>query len=79
MTDIAASPATPTSDGIKARPEKPDEAKYKADLAKAEKEHELKMKEYVCSRIVGVLSLGQQADFLRTECEEGRDRECSPE
>jgi hypothetical protein len=55
MTDVAASAGAPTDTAVKTRPEKPDEAKFKADLAKAEKEHELKMKEYVCSRAVCVL------------------------
>ena len=36
MADAATFPAT---DGAHKRPEKPDEAKYKADLAKAEKDH----------------------------------------
>jgi hypothetical protein len=47
MADVAPPPATSSEGVTKTRPEKPDEAKYKADLAKAEKEHELKMKEYV--------------------------------
>jgi hypothetical protein len=47
MADVASPPAAPSEGVTKTRPEKPDEAKYKADLAKAEKEHELKMKEYV--------------------------------
>jgi hypothetical protein len=79
MADVAPSPANPADGVVKSRPEKPDETKYKADLAKAEKEHELKMKEYVCRRVVCLLSLAVQADFVRTECQEGRDRQCSPE
>ena len=47
MADVAPPPAASSEATTKTRPEKPDEAKYKADLAKAEKEHELKMKEYV--------------------------------
>ena len=47
MADVASPPAAPSEGFTKTRPEKPDEAKYKADLAKAEKEHDLKMKEYV--------------------------------
>ena len=54
MADVAPSPAAPTDTAAKTRPEKPDEAKFKADLAKAEKEHELKMKEYVRSGAVSV-------------------------
>jgi hypothetical protein len=47
MADVAPPPAASSEGATKTRPEKPDEAKYKDDLAKAEKEHELKMKEYV--------------------------------
>lgn len=47
MADVEV-PAPSAGDGTsKPRPERPDEGKYKADLAKAEKEHELKMKEFV--------------------------------
>jgi hypothetical protein len=56
MADVAPLPATSSEGATKTRPEKPDEAKYKADLAKAEKEHELKMKEYVRSKAVCVMS-----------------------
>lgn len=79
MADVAPSPAAPTDAVAKARPEKPDEAKFKADLAKAEKEHELKMKEFVRFGAVSVPSLSVQADFIRTECQKGRNRKCSPE
>jgi hypothetical protein len=63
MADVGPSPAAPTETAVKNRPEKPDEAKFKADLAKAEKEHELKMKEYVRFGAVSVPSLSVQADF----------------
>lgn len=47
MADVATAPAADLTNGKtgpgdkahKARPEKPDEEKYKTDLAKAEKEH----------------------------------------
>lgn len=46
MADTAPAPAT---DGIdKTRPHKPDEAQFKADLAKAEKEHEAAQARFVC-------------------------------
>lgn len=38
----------PVADGASKRPEKPDEAKYKADLAKAEKDHEAAQARFVC-------------------------------
>jgi hypothetical protein len=56
MADVAPLPPPSSEGATKTRPEKPDEAKYKAELAKAEKEHELKMKEYVRSKAVGVMS-----------------------
>jgi hypothetical protein len=46
MADVAATPATDGAD--KSRPQKPDEAKFKADLAKAEKEHEAAQARFVC-------------------------------
>jgi hypothetical protein len=46
MADVDTTPAV---DGAqKSRPEKPDEAKFKADLAKAEKEHEAAQARFVC-------------------------------
>ena len=61
MADVA-QPSAAATDGVtKSRPEKPDEAKYKADLAKAEKEHELKMKEYVRFNPFCLLSLPTQS------------------
>lgn len=45
MADVDAPSA---ADGTqKARPEKPDEAKYKAELAKAEKDHEAAQARFV--------------------------------
>lgn len=44
MADTATAPAA--ADGIK-RPEQPDEAKYKADLAEAEKAHKAAQAEFV--------------------------------
>lgn len=41
-----ASPA-PAVDGAKGRPEKPNEEAYKADLAKAQKDHDATMAKYV--------------------------------
>lgn len=38
----------PVADGASKRPEKPDEAKYKADLAKAEKAHQVAQAAFVC-------------------------------
>lgn len=79
MADVATPPTAPIDTIVKPRPEKPDEAKFKADLAKADKEHELKMKEFVCTRAVCVPPVAVQADFIRTECQKGRDRQCSSE
>jgi phage FluMu gp28-like protein len=47
MADVASTPAQDGAD--KTRPQKPDEAKYKEDLAKAEKEHEAAQARFVCS------------------------------
>ena len=71
MADVAQPPSAATDGVTKSRPEKPDEAKYKADLTKAEKEHELKMKEYVRLNPICLLSLLMQADLLPAECQEG--------
>ncbi len=46
MADIAAAPAQDGAD--KTRPQKPDEAKFKADVAAAEKEHEAAQARFVC-------------------------------
>ena len=48
-----AADTTPTSNGVtekhqKPKPEKPDEEKYKTELAKAEKEHAIAMERMVC-------------------------------
>jgi chromosome segregation ATPase len=48
MADTAAPPAADAAQ--KGRPEKPDEAKFKADLAKAEKEHEAAQARFNASR-----------------------------
>lgn len=45
MADTATASAADT--GFK-RPEKPDETKYKADLAEAEKSHKAAKAEFVC-------------------------------
>jgi hypothetical protein len=47
MADTATSPTVqdPTD---KSRPPKPDEAKFKEDLAKAEKDHEAAQARFVC-------------------------------
>ena len=50
MADVANTSATNGVD--KTRPEKPDEAKYKEELAKAEKEHEAAQ-----ARFVGLIGL----------------------
>ena len=47
MADNDTTPPAPGDIAVKGRPEKPDEAKYKADLAKAEKDHKLKMEQFV--------------------------------
>lgn len=47
MTDVAATPATDAVD--KSRPQKPDEAKFKADVAEAEKDHEAAQARFVGS------------------------------
>ena len=47
MVDVA-KPSTADA-GNMSRPEKPDEAKYMEDLAKAEKDHAAKMEQYVCT------------------------------
>ena len=71
MADVAPPPAASTDGVTTGRPEKPDETKFKADLSKAEKEHELKMKEYVRSRAICVSLPAVEADFVHTECQEG--------
>jgi hypothetical protein len=48
MADVAPPPASVGDFTSKPRPEKPEEAKYKADLAAAEKEHATAMAKYVC-------------------------------
>lgn len=48
MADTTTAPATDVAQ--KGRPEKPDEAKFKADLAKAEKEHEAAQAKFNASR-----------------------------
>ena len=44
--------AEPVGKTQKAKPEKPDESKYKEDLAKAEKEHAAAQEKVVCLLIV---------------------------
>lgn len=44
MADTATAPA---ADAATSRPQKPDEAKYKADLAAAEKAHKAALAEFV--------------------------------
>ena len=47
---MADTTAAPVQDGAdKPRAQKPDEAKFKADIAKAEKEHEGAQARFVCS------------------------------
>ena len=41
--------AEPSQKSQKPRPEKPDEQKYKEDLAKAEKEHAASQEQMVCA------------------------------
>ncbi|KAK5464584.1 multicopy suppressor of BFA (Brefeldin A) [Exophiala xenobiotica] len=50
MADAETSPAPADTGAQKTRPEKPDEAKYKADLAKAEKDHEAAQARFNASR-----------------------------
>ena len=67
MADLSTPPraATSTTDAgapqpdkqQKARPEKPDEPKYKEDLAKAEKEHAAAQERFVCSTWARVSSI----------------------
>lgn len=45
MADVAAPAVPDTAD--KSRPQKPDEAKFKADVAKAEKDHEAAQARFV--------------------------------
>ncbi len=47
MADAETSPAPADTGAQKVRPEKPDEAKYKAELAKAEKDHEAAQARFV--------------------------------
>ena len=51
MADVATPPAAEASQGKQqiVKPEKPDEDKYKEDLAKAEKEHAAAQEELVGS------------------------------
>jgi hypothetical protein len=48
--------ASPAADGTaqKTRPEKPDQAKYEADLAAAQKEHNANMDKFVCLSFVAI-------------------------
>ena len=46
MADVATAPAQDAAE--KGRPQKPDEAKFKADVAAAEKEHEAAQARFVC-------------------------------
>lgn len=46
MADTA--PAVEATSATSGRPQKPDEAKFKEDLAKAEKTHEAAQKKFVC-------------------------------
>ena len=74
MADVATPSAidmslgTTNSDNIekthKSRPEKPDEEKYKAELAKAEKEHAAAQEKLVCL----LLSFMLHSGHVRTYC-----------
>lgn len=51
MADVATAPVDGGADKkkvVETKPEKPDEATYKENLAKAEKEHQASMKKLVC-------------------------------
>ena len=48
---MADTQTAPAADGAHKRPEKPDEAKFKADLAKAEKDHEAAQARFVCTQL----------------------------
>jgi hypothetical protein len=48
MADVAKAPSAVDGSTHKTRPEKPDQAKYEADLAAAQKEHAANMEKLVC-------------------------------
>jgi hypothetical protein len=48
MADVAKAPSAVDGSTHKTRPEKPDQAKYEADLAAAQKEHAANMEKFVC-------------------------------
>jgi hypothetical protein len=47
MAEVATTSTAASDESHKARPDKPDEEKYKADLAKAEKDHEAAVTKFV--------------------------------
>ena len=62
MADIA-----PTAEAAQSgRPQKPDEAKYKADLAKAEKAHEAAQARFVCIACQSQISANNPRKLLET-------------
>lgn len=67
MADVATT--TPAADGTaqKMRPEKPDQAKYEADLAAAQKEHTANMEKFVCPLSWTSVSLQGPAITLQLE------------
>jgi hypothetical protein len=59
MADVAKPAAGSDAPVHKPRPEKPDEEKYKAELAKAEKEHGLVQEELVRCPDVSIVPVGR--------------------
>jgi hypothetical protein len=64
MADVANASSGGDASTQKARPEKPDQAKFEADLAAAEKEHAANMEKFV--RLLSVNAL--QCHFLWLCC-----------
>ena len=73
MADSETTPPA-TNGAQKARPEKPDEAKFKADVAKAEKEHEAAQARFVWTRFA--LLMRTHSNHPSASCQE-QVRHCS--
>jgi hypothetical protein len=52
MAEVAKVSSAADGTAQKARPEKPDQAKYEADLAAAQKEHNANMDKFVCPSFI---------------------------
>lgn len=83
MADVATSPAAEASQGKQqiVKPEKPDEDKYKEDLAKAEKEHaaaqEKLVSMHVPSSYYATYHLPEPGTLPRKDASQARTYPCS--